>query len=503
MRNSTILLIVLSCISITAVPAQETGSRTLYAEFATTLAAYQPNSQKSQELMLWRDTAMLPGISIESQEYIVGPRDQFGVYFVADDVQNIFATVNSSGRLFVKSVGAIDLSALTLENALQKITATLQKSYSGLDFEVELTAVRFASIQVLGAVKSPGIYYAPAVWRVSEVIELAGGLAEDASPRNIVMRGNGADIPVDLVRFNMVGDLKSNPMVCKGNMVFVPLRRATEPSVSITGLVNRPDLFSIVEGDQLGDYIAYAGGVDGDLSRMDIVVTSPDGTEARRLDGADPAAMAFTPGTGDNITLLWKDGEQSRGSVWITGAVGNPGRYPIPRDSFSVNDLLAMCGGASPDGYVELIQVYRTTKNHRADPRNEAAVEQADPGTTWLSRFPVSSPVGRNLISNDPRHPLDLSHLALTAADSVHIPTVTGMVSVTGAVAAPGMVRYEKGRQVDYYIQQAGGMGYGADRTQMVVINPYTGAAIEASGAGELFDGEIIFVPRKEAVIKP
>ena len=158
-RNSTILLIVLSCISITAVPAQETGSRTLYAEFANTPAAYQPNSQKSQELMLWRDTAMLPGISIESQEYIVGPRDQFGVYFVADDVQNIFATVNSSGRLFVKSVGAIDLSALTLENALQKITATLQKSYSGLDFEVELTAVRFASIQVLGAVKSPGIYY--------------------------------------------------------------------------------------------------------------------------------------------------------------------------------------------------------------------------------------------------------------------------------------------------------------------------------------------------------
>jgi len=37
----------------------------------------------------------------------------------------------------------------------------------------------------------------------------------------------------------------------------------------------------------------------------------------------------------------------------------------------------------------------------------------------------------------------------------------------------------------------------------MVVINPITGAAIEASGAGELFDGEILFVPRKEAVIKP
>ncbi len=462
-RNSKILLFVLIGICVTAVAAQETDRGSLPADFASNPVAYQPFSLKSQELMLWRDTAMLPGISIEPQEYIVGPRDQFGVYFIADDVKDIFATVNTSGRLFVKSVGVIDLSASTLEKALQKISAALQKNYSGMDFEVELTAVRFASIQVLGAVKSPGIYYAPAVWRASEVIELAGGLAEDASPRKIVLQGNAADIPVDLVRFNAVGDPKSNPMICKGNTVVVPVRQAAEPSVSVTGSVNRPDLFSIVEGDHLDDYIAYAGGADGTLSKMDILVTSPDGTVGRRLDGADPAAMAFVPRAGDNITLVWKDGEQARGSVWITGAVGNPGRYPISRDTFSVNDLLAMCGGVAPDGYVEMIQVYRMAKNRRANPGNTTSRDQANLKTFGLSQVPAVPPVGRSLISNNPRHPLDLSSLALTAADSVHIPTATGMVSVTGAVAAPGLVRWEKGRQVDYYVQQAGGLGYGAD----------------------------------------
>ena len=88
--------------------------------------------------------------------------------------------------------------------------------------------------------------------------------------------------------------------------------------------------------------------------------------------------------------------------------------------------------------------------------------------------------------------------LELVNEDSLYIPYATGMVMVSGAVAYPGLVKFEDKKSLDYYIDQAGGYGYDADKKRTVVINPYTGGRISSANVDRLFDGEIVFVPQKD-----
>jgi protein involved in polysaccharide export with SLBB domain len=118
-----------------------------------------------------------------------------------------------------------------------------------------------------------------------------------------------------------------------------------------------------------------------------------------------------------------------------------------------------------------------------------------------MSKTLASSQNGgrRSLISFNPRQPQDYSAIELVDGDSLFVPRASNMVTVMGAVVSPGLVPFQQGKTVDYYLNRAGGLGYDADRDRMVVVNPITGGEMTAHEAGELFDGEILFVPVKES----
>jgi protein involved in polysaccharide export with SLBB domain len=444
------------------------------------------------------------GADIDPDLYMVGPGDKFSIYFVSSEIDNIECEINSSGVLFVKSVGLVELGQISLTQAKEKIREVTAKYYSGTMFGIELSNYRFFGITVMGAVNKPGIYYVPAVWRVSEVIELAGGLAPAASKRRIVLRDINAGLPVDLVRFNKLGDKDANPLVCRGNAIEVPTRSSLDEIVSLTGLVNRPGTFEVINGDILGDYLNYADDPKGKLEDMEIIVFSGSGSETNRLDGSSPQTHAYKPNPGDNIKLIWKAGREAFGSVLIFGAVERPGRYPVSHNPFSLKDLLELCGGIESGGYSHMIQIYRTSWDKSVNGGHYNLMSPPEIRETLVAGLSGINIENRaNMISYNPRNPIDHSEMILRDGDSVFVPFATGMVSVTGAVVSPGLVRYRDGQSVDYYIAQAGGFGYDADRDRIVVINSITGGRIDASSAGGLFDSEILFVPRKENGLRP
>ena len=440
---------------------------------------------------------------VDPDEYVIGPGDRFGIFFTSGQIGDLSCETNSDGTVFIKSLGSIELAHVTLRLATEKIRAAIEKIYPRSDFAVQLTGFRISRINVIGEISRPGAYYAPAVWRVSDVINLAGGLTSTALPRQIVLRGFGRDLPVDLTAFVVRGDRKSNPLVCNGDIIVVPHQAAATGYVTVSGEVNRPGTFESVAGDRLNDLLDFVGGLKGEAAKLEIVVTGNDGRERVRLDGASETVAAFQPLPGDNIRVAWKDGRRDFGAVEIMGAVERPGRYPIPNEQFTVADLFQLCGGARPDANVELMQLFRRSWK-RLVSAIPAVGDTRDPLTaeTGAAR---EAPDGEShtLVSCNPRDPWKPSGVTLIDGDSLYLPEATGMVMVTGAVAAPGLVRYQKGQRIDYYLRQAGSLGFDADRSRMVVINPVTGARIGAAGAGALFDSEILYVPRKESQAKP
>ena len=448
--------------------------------------------------MILTDPERFLGAYIDPQEYVIGPGDRFTVSFVSGDITDITSVVNISGELFFKSVGSVDLTKATLQEALDKITPAVRRSYAESEFAVQLTGFRFVRVNIVGEVTNPGIYYVPAIWRVSEVIDLAGGLTPQALSRKITLSGTNGDIPVDLLRFITLGDFRANSLVCKGRTIIVPNQAECEDFVSISGLVNRPGTFAAVGGDRLTDYIDFAGGLTGSLADMDAHVAGPDGGVKTVLDGAAQATLEYVPAAGENLILTWKDNRRDWGAVSIHGAVVNPGRYPIPGEQFNLKDLLSLCGGVAENGIADMIQIYRLhNPNTHGTALQSASADPADLSANASWGLPAGES-DRAMMSFNPREPIDLQQVVLVDGDSLFIPRATGSVSVLGAVASPGLVRYQKGKSAAYYLKLAGGVGLDADKDRIAVINPITGGSIAASNAKELFDGEILFVPRKE-----
>lgn len=438
------------------------------------------------------------GSALDPDEYIVGPGDRFIVSFVSSDIGDIGCRVSEGGQMFIKSVGSINLQRKTLREALDAIRKAVEVKYKGSEFAVAMSGFRFVPIHVVGEAVKPGIYYAPAPWRTSEVIDLAGGLTPEALSRKIILRGEGNSLPVDLVRFNSVGDKTVNPMVCAGNTIYIPNRKECTDYITVTGLVNRPGVFAALKNDRIRDYLVYAGGAAGNLADMTIAITNPATDVPLLLDGEKTADMDNIPQSGDNITVRWKDGPTHRGDVFIFGAVVNPGRYPMTGGTFTFSDLLQSCGGFAADGCRDLVQIFRLQPNNEMALSSNAAYND---GTTSEGNDRNES--SRTRLSLDPRRPVNMSELKMVDGDSVYVPFATGMIKVTGAVASPGLVHYHEGQSVDYYVRAAGGLGFDADKSRMVVFNPATGGRISAASAGQLFDGEVLIVPRKENSDKP
>lgn len=436
---------------------------------------------------------------IDPADYIVGPGDQFSVLFTSNNISNISTVVNSDGTIFLKSIGTVDLFHISLEKALETIVLAVGKNYTGSGFAVVLSKVRTTRINVLGEVEKPGVYYAPASWRVSEVIDLAGGITATGSLRNIILDGFGHSSRCDLVKYRHNGDLSSNRQVAGGNTITVAAGGSSRQAISISGPLFRPGIFEFVPGDRLSDVLSFAGGVKGDISEMEIVIFNSNREEDKIIDGSNSDMLEGELEPGDKVKLLWKKDRKSFGTVDIFGAIRYPGRFNIPREGYRLSELLAACGGLNGDSNREAVTVYRRAWNQMADGSQnlyEGSLlhGKANRSISGRNRSENQAPI----ISLNPRNPRDLSEIEIIDDDSIYVPTHTGMISVMGAVAAPGLIAYQKGKDVEYYLNQAGGLGFDADRGKMIVLNPLTGGRIDASRAGELFDGEILVIPQRE-----
>jgi protein involved in polysaccharide export with SLBB domain len=455
------------------------------------------------EMLQQRFQSLFRNTYVDPEEYIVGPGDKIGIFFTSDQITDVRCEINTGGALFIKSVGRIDLGYITLAEAIEKVSSRVRENYANAEFAVQLTGFRIVRVNITGEVERPGIYYAPAIWRTSEVIDMAGGYTVNALIREIVLRGFGREYRADIISYQALGDPKNNPLICKGNVIEVPHRNAAGGYISISGRVNRPGTFTFVDGDCLGDLIAFAGDVDGNAADMEIVISLADGVETGGFDGASEEALDRELSPGDNVNLVWKKDRKDFGTVDIFGAVRRPGKYKISKERFTLKDLLQLCGGAGDEGCEEMIRIYRQT---RSQDLGEASTDLNSPrpngNNVGVSNISYRPPL-RTLISLNPRRPPDPSGLRLIDGDSLYIPYATGMVSVTGAVVSPGLVRHVHGKGVEYYIREAGGPGFDADKNRAVVISPLTGARIRASRADKLLDGEILYIPRKESKARP
>ncbi len=147
--------------------------------------------------------------------------------------------VDENGRVLLPKIGSMIVSGMSADSAKRTIVASFQSYLRNPTIEVVL----LKRINVLGAVRTPGLYPVDPTMTISDVLALAGGAAPDGKPDRVRLLRGGAPVTVKLTTGTRVSDTPLRG----GDQLYVPQRSWLDRNlifvigtgVGVTGLIVR------------------------------------------------------------------------------------------------------------------------------------------------------------------------------------------------------------------------------------------------------------------------
>lgn len=221
-------------------------------------------------------------------------------------------------------------------------------------------------VHILGEIKKPGTLRITASDRLSEVLQRAGGVSDNGSQRNIEIRRQGEGTKrVDLIAFQLFGNLNDNPYLLDNDVVFVPLKIG---AIQVEGAVKRPKEYELKNERTLLDAIQLAGGFSVGIAKespIRVVRFIDDKKNVIEVASNDTEMGAFDIQNGDIIFIPHMITEKNEfdydvpklpgdnifypsyeDRVFILGGVTQPGAYPF-NPYYRLSQYLSLAGGTT------------------------------------------------------------------------------------------------------------------------------------------------------------
>ncbi len=347
-------------------------------------------------------------------------------------------------------------------------------------------------VEVLGSVKQPGFYEFQPGMRAAELITIAGGLWPDALTERATIDRIGENRELTSVSFNLDAELiGSNDPVLLTAMdeltVFSRWDVQDRPQVHITGEVFEEISIDHRQGLTLRDLILKAGGLKQSADLFEAQINRV------RLDAVRSHDMVNRPnqtievinvslGEGflladESVPLMAHDRVAIRKLPWwelqrtvtLSGEIFYPGVFSLERQDERLSSMISRAGGLKPDAYLLGARVIR-----KQDGVGNIAIDLMKALTNPGSQF----------------------DLVLQDGDQILIPDNMHTVKVVGEVGFPTSLIFEDDKDIDYYVNRAGGYLELADEDKARVVWP-NGASFANKGGSRVVAGSTIIVPIK------
>jgi protein involved in polysaccharide export with SLBB domain len=442
---------------------------------------------------------------------------------------------------FTNSAYTARIQVSQISDQQHKVTDIIEADYKnyiplrGDKYVVQAILDRFENrVIIRGAVFRPGDYELKKGMTLSQLIENASGLKEDAFMQRGTVTRLKADNSIEIIAFNVSDVLNKT--------TDIPLKREDiidiasifdlrdKYQVSINGSVRKPGNFAFAEGMKVEDLIFKAGGFAEGASSKRIEV-------ARRINDADPEsknskvakvfsvdvdAQLKTINTNfvlmpfDIVSVYTLPGYEKQRTVKIEGEVLYPGTYTIETKNEKISDLVARAGGVTASADIEGGSLKRTNTAILGVDKNKVdtaaiAQERQEQITRLRKNYKDSTAdnnaikrnnfVGINLpaIMKSPGSNIDI---ILEDGDVLRIPKQQQLVRVNGEVLYPSAVVYDPDKDFKDYVLNAGGFSPKALKRGAYVVYPNgtvkgTRKFLFFNSHPEVKPGSEIYVPLK------
>jgi len=230
-------------------------------------------------------------------------------------------------------------------------------------------------VQVRGAVQKQGVYYRADNMYVQDLLLQAGGVLPNAYVERAFLQRRNPDgsygplLAIDL-RKAMLNDPEHNVLLQDRDMLMVYTREQAqftpENVVTIDGAVQSPGVYPRAENMRLADLIRLAGGpLPEAAERVEIA-------KARKPVGTPPVEVKLAEALSgiDSSNPLLEDGDvvtvRARGdfrlkplTIYVRGAVKEPGPYVLNTSSERLSDIIKRAGGLLDTAYPKAARLLR------------------------------------------------------------------------------------------------------------------------------------------------
>ena len=357
---------------------------------------------------------------------------------------------------------------------------------------------RFANrVEVHGAVYREGMYeLGDEVHTVRGLIERAEGLKGDAFPGRALLLREREDLTLEMVAVDLAGVMSGaapDIELQRNDVLVIPSIHELEErgALTISGEVARPGTYPYAENMTIEDLVVQAGGLlDGaSTARIDV---------SRRIK--DPKSLTPSSELGKIYSFSLKDGLIVDGEpgftlmpydivevrrspayrpqerVTLDGEVVFSGGYTLIKKNERLSDLVKRAGGLTSDAYAHGARLIRRMNDEERAVRETTLRmalqnQQGNGDSLSINKLQLNDyySVGIELDKAlaEPGSDYDM---VLREGDRLVIPQYVSTVSISGEVMYPNTVLYLQGKNLKYYVGQAGGYGLRAKKSRAYVI---------------------------------
>lgn len=403
---------------------------------------------------------------------------------------------------------------------------------------VDSVIQRFSNmVEITGAVFFPGQYqFDENVNTVSELIDVAGGVREDAFLNRAVLHHRNYDNTIEAKAVDVQGIMNgtvADVALRNNDVLFVPSSSDMkgEQVIVVNGEVNFPGKYQFAENSTIEDVILRAGGLTRAASVAKVDVSRQYYNPAAKEE-SDTLVHTFTfdvkdgfvvDGNADFVLEPFDQVNVRRSPVYkeisnvqVRGAILFQGTYALQSNNVRLSEIIKQAGGFSNKAYIKGVSLLRkATKDDLEQRELLQNLSNIDLYEDMLGNSNIDFTLMDSLLRIKMGGDSDNYHVAvdvekamenpgseydvvLRDGDIIIVPEYNSTVKIRGEVKYPATLNWRKGKSLKWYIKHAGGFSNRAKKNGIYVIN-MNGSVEQLSRMSKKVEpGSEIVVPRRK-----